>query len=106
MNWKNLIIELCVIFVLFMLGNFISYHKGIEKGKGLRGDYVYMDCTPTEGSEEFVCDMWELNTPELIEAYEKQEKVCTAILKEIRKPSDKQTWQEKYTEWEERKLGL
>lgn len=102
---RKLIASLSIL-VLFFAVCYMAWQAGRAFGKGERADYVYVDCKPTDNVDELLCDLYEINTPALIQAYENYRKVYEQVLKEINSPSDPQSWIDEYEERQERKLGL
>lgn len=94
------------ILVLLFATCFMAWQAGRAFGKAERADYVYVDCSPTDNPEELLCDLYEINTPALIQAYESYRKIYEQILKEINNPSDPQSWIDEYRARQERELEL
>lgn len=107
---KHMLRILSVAVLIFAASYFVWQHGrmvGQEEGRTERGDYIYMNCTPTlENPDELECQMWELNTPKAIKAFKKYSELYQQVLDEIRHPSEKQDWIREYEERESRKLGL
>lgn len=94
----HLLKVLSIAALIFAAGYSIWQHGrsvGQEEGRAERGDYIYMDCAPTDNPDELLCDMWELNTPKAIKAFKNYSELYEKVLEEIENPSNRDTWIDK-----------